>query len=534
VTGLPSLARDRRQVGRWAASLPALGEDLSGLARSDRPHVLIVSLTQDAEQIQLESILAKAMQARGSRVTVLVFADLEVRRRFRALGVRGLVYYEDFVPARLQWEPEVGPLLAGVDDLSAYRDLVYRDARVGRHALSTVVRERHEPRIELDEPGVRAALERHVRHGMEGARVGERLLDEVSPDLLLMIERGYVGVGAIFDVALERGLPVVQLQSSHRDDAFTLKRYTLDSRDIQPRSISPETWRMLLVDGMTPERERRLEEEIAERETGKWFLAKRVKHSDRRRAPDQVRRDLGLDPDRKVAVLFSHVLWDASMFYGTDLYPDQGKWFAETLRVAAADDRVQWLVKLHPALLWKLRHDEVGARPVELDIVRDVVGDLPAHMRLLMPDDDVATADLFSFIDAGVTIRGTVGIELPCLGIPALTAGTSDYSDRGFTVDASSIADYEANVRGVAELPRLSDHQVRLARLYAYGIFCRRPWRFSTFSLDYLPVDEAGDTLEHRMTVYASTPEELRSAPDLERFARWAVETDDADYVGPE
>src|SRR5256885_16944770 len=55
--------------------------------------------------------------------------------------------------------------------------------------------------------------------------------------------------------------------------------------------------------------------------------------------------------------------------------------------------------------------------------LREAVGELPPHVRLIRPDDDVDNVDLFRIVDAGVTIRGTVGLELPRLGVPALTAG---------------------------------------------------------------------------------------------------------------
>ena len=36
------------------------------------------------------------------------------------------------------------------------------------------------------------------------------------------------------------------------------------------------------------------------------------------------------------------------MFYGRDLFADQEEWFVETVRAAAANDAVNWVVKLHP------------------------------------------------------------------------------------------------------------------------------------------------------------------------------------------
>src|SRR5919204_4950049 len=373
-------------------------------------------------------------------------------RTWRALGFRRLVYYEDFVGPADSAPEAVAEALAQCRTVQDFKAYEYRGARVGRQALATVVRARYEPRVDLDDPAVREALTRTLEYGIEGVHTGERLLDTLRPDALLMIERGYAGLGSFFDVALERGIDVIQFGSAHRHDAFLMKRYDLSSRDLHPRSLDDRTWARLLEGGWSEERERALEAELAGREEGKWFMAHHARHSARRRGPERLRADLGLDPGRKVAVLFSHVLWDAAMFYGRDVFPDQGRWFEETLRLAAGDDRVQWLAKPPPAPFWKLRQGGYRAEPAEFAMIREAVGELPRHVRLIRPDDDVDNVDLFQIVDAGVTIRGTVGLELPRLGVPVLTAGTSDYAGRGFTVDAADRAEYERNVRGVADL----------------------------------------------------------------------------------
>lgn len=513
-----------QEVGPLAKSLASL-EDPAGR------RALIVSVSDDPESVMLEALVVKALQARGGRATVLMFRSApQARRLFRGLGVDRLVFYEDFEERHLP-----GRLDEQVDACRTVQDfkrLTYRGARVGRHALSTVVRTRHDPRVDLDDPEVRASIKETIDRAATAVHTGEAALDAVNPDVVLMIERGYAGFGSIFDVALQRAIPVVQFQAAHRDDAFQLKRYTLATRDDHPRSLDESTWRRLNDAGLTPEREMRLERELEQREHAKWFMARRVRHATSRLSDDELRQRLALDPSRKVAVLFSHVLWDASMFYGVDVFPDQGAWFARTVELAAADDRVQWLVKLHPALYWKLRQAGVVDEPSELTMIREAVGELPDHMRLIRPDDDLHNADLFRIVDAGVTIRGTVGLELPQLGVPVLTAGTSDYAGRGFTVDADSISGYEQNVRSIADIGRLDAKAVERAKLYAYGVFCSRPWMFRSFTLAYPTPEEAGDTLLHRVHWHVRTLAELRAAPDLGEFARWVLESDEPDYVG--
>jgi len=522
----------RNEARRLRRDHPGLATDLSRRAGAPRGRYLIVSLTDRPRHVRLEAILAKSLQLRGAQVDVLTFRSMRAGvHTYRGLGFRNLVFWDDFVGAPRDWRRETNAALDRCHTLDDFKRYEYGGARVGRHALSTIVRAGHEPSIDLDDPAVRARLAATLEYGIEGVETGARVLEAVRPEALLMIERGYAGLGSVSDLALERGIPVIQFGSAHRDDAFLLKRYSSAHRELHPRSLDDSTWQRLLAGGWTEKRREALEAELSEREEAKWFTARHARHSARRRGPDRLRLDLGLDPTRKVAALFAHVLWDAALFYGRDVYPDPGRWFAETLKLAAESPDVQWLVKLHPALYWKLQHDGVRREPAELGLIADTLGELPPHMQLLRPDDDVDNTDLFQLIDAGVTIRGTIGLELPRLGIPVLTAGTGDYSGRGFTVDAETIPEYERNVRSIAELGRLDDDTIRLANLYAYGVFCARPWRFTSFSLEYPPPEEAGVSLDHRLEYHVRTLDELERAEDLHAFAHWVLDEETADYV---
>jgi len=529
--GPKTLLEIRREVQEIRRKHPGLAAEIDAL---DGKRVLLVSLSNDREQIRLEAILAKAIQVRGGRVSPLVYRAGApwAKRLFLGLHIDDVVYFEDYTPPADALDPDIAERLERCRTLADYKAFELEGARIGRQALSTVVRTSREPTIDLDDPAVRRAIRDTIEYAVTSVRVAEAALDELRPDCLLTVERGYAGFGSIADRALARGVPVIQFQAAHRDDAFYLKRYTIDSRGLHPRSLEDSTWKRLLAAGLTDERERQLDEETASQEEGKWFLSRRLRHAGSAAGPERLRERLGLDGRRKVAAVFSHILWDASMFYGSDIYPDQGRWFAETVRLAAQDDRVQWLVKLHPALHWKIRFDGVREEPAELAMIREAVGgELPPHVRLLNPDDDVSNVDLFRIVDVGITIRGTVGIELPPLGVPVITAGTSDYSGKGFTIDSATIEEYEAHLRSIPELDRLSPEQVRLAKLYAYGIFCARPWKFDSFTLDFHPLDSAGDTLEHRLRYNVRTRAELERADDLRAFAEWVLDSDERDFV---
>jgi hypothetical protein len=525
----------RAEIAALRREHPGVAADATGLERPDTQRIMIVFLSDNAEEARLQGLLAKVLQRRGAQIQILATrAGARAGAIFRALRLRNIVYAEDFVLGRFEEHlEEADRILAATGTTRSLVAYEHDGVRIGRHAISTAVRQRLDPSIDFANTDVREAVRRNLAIAIEGIERARRILDATTPDQLLLIERGYVSFAPIFDVALQRGISVVQLQAAHRDDALQLKRYRLDLRELHPRSLDEATWRALQEAGWTETRAAVLEAELAAREEGKWFMARRLRHSSGARGADDLRRRLGLDRERKVAVLFSHLLWDASMFYWDDLYPDQGAWFAETVRLAAERDDVQWLVKLHPALYWKLRANG-GEEPAELRLIREAVGTLPPHMRLVQPTDDVDNRDLFQVVDAGVTIRGTVGLELPRLGIPVLTAGTSDYAGRGFTVDSSTIAEYEANVRSISGLLRLSAEQIATANLYAYGIFCVRPWPIASFVQEFLPAETEGDTLAPRIGYRVHDDADLDSAGDLRTFADWVLDSADPDFVNVE
>ena len=147
---------------------------------------------------------------------------------------------------------------------------------------------------------------------------------------------------------------------------------------------------------------------------GKWFLQARNQPGTREFSCVEIVSSLGLDNRLKTVVVFSHVLWDANLFFGEDLFKDNGDWFSETVKAAVAYQEVNWIIKMHPANAWKRQRAEVRTEYAETVLIRDAVGDLPGHVQLMLPDTDVSTRSLFKLADYAVTVRGTVSSEAPC------------------------------------------------------------------------------------------------------------------------
>jgi hypothetical protein len=515
----------RRRYGAVIGPTPATNEGTA----------LIVSLTYSTYQLKLEGMLCKALQLQGLEPVVVTPPDAELGRRYLELfGVRTFVTLDDFSTDESEAEARraVDELLAGVLEPSDLKRACYRDADVGRQALSTVSRYLHEGGVDLANPRARALLETLLLAAVRTALAAGPMVEMLQPKVVLFVERNYAEQGPLSDVALAHGLNVIQFVGGFEDDTLVFKRYTAETKGLHPRSLSDDSWEQVKNIEWTPQHDRELEESFALRyDRDATFLARWNQGWTRNQAPAEIASGLGLDPGRRTAVVFSHVLWDANMFYGRDLFADQEEWFVETIRAACRNDRVNWVVKLHPANVWKRKRDSVTGELDELGTIREQLGRLPSHIQVLGPDTDISTWSLFAVTDWGITIRGSIGFELPCFGKPALTAGTGFYAGRGFTVDSSTAEEYLGRLARIEEIEPPAPEQVELAKKHAHSLFRRRQTRFTSFRSIFKPLERIADPYEATIQVSAASPEELARSEDLLRLGRWAAHSRDLDYL---
>ena len=99
------------------------------------------------------------------------------------------------------------------------------------------------------------------------------------------------------------------------------------------------------------------------------------------------------------------------------------------------------LFKCYPANTVK-NYKEKSSIFAETEAIKKNFKSLPHNIKILDHECNISTFSLFKFIDCCITVRGTVGIEAACFGIPVITAGTGRYNDLGFTIDSNNINDY--------------------------------------------------------------------------------------------
>ncbi len=479
-----------------------------------------------SQTVRTELGLIKGLEMAGFTPSVLTPPDPWLMRHYELAGVERLFWWDDFLS-----RPHVPSTGTISTDLSSLEDLLaieHEGVRVGTFTASTALRRFRVGSLDFESAKIRGRLSQLVAASKTYVSAAQALIQEVKPQLVLFIDRGYTPEGELFDVCLANEIDVVTWNAAHKSNAIMIKRYTRENRDEHPASLSTDSWEIVRNMEWT-----KTHRDMVQRElqgcyvSGDWYSEVGTQFHTRVVDPQEVRRRLALDKGRKTAVLFPHILWDGTFFYGQDLFGSYEAWFVETVRVAFANSGVNWLIKVHPGNVVKNVRDGVQGEPSEIRVIREQIGQIPDHVRIIPPESDISTFSLFGLMDYCVTVRGTVGIEAASFGVPVLTAGTGRYDDKGFTVDSASREQYLEKIARIHEIPSLTTEQQELAERFAFGVFLLRPLLLKTVTLEY----QRDARATPKAAINALKKDDWLNAPDLKAFAEWVADGKRTDFL---
>lgn len=468
---------------------------------------------------KLEGMLMKALQMAGCEAVVLGNRRYDFLRYYWLAGAKTVVDWSDFGD---HGDPEwVDRKMSELGTLREWLALDYQGAHVGRFAIASAMRNLKKGQLDFDDPSVqkelRKRLEASVRHTLRGARV----LEEIKPDCAFFLDRGYVGQGELFDLTLKQGIDTLTWGAGHKSNNLFLKRYHSRNEREHHASLSAETWKQICSIPWKSDYSRSVREELFRcYNTQDWFSSVGTQFGKKILSQKATREKLGLSSGKKVAVIFPHILWDGSFFWGEDLFDDYTHWLVETIRAACANSRLEWVVKLHPGHVVKSKKGHISGAPRELSVIEEAVGTLPPHVKLVYPEDEISTYSIFEIADYAVTVRGTVGMEAALFGVPVVTAGTGRYDRRGFTLDSATRQEYLQTLATLETYPRLTPEQVELAERFAYGVFYCRPLSLSSVSLEF----ERDAVATWKFAVHCQTPQQWLASPDMRQLAGWIAD----------
>lgn len=519
---------DKKIYGNYTDRIQADLQSVSELVRSKhiQEHsasetIFFINFTNMISQAKYDGFLGKAI---GEKRAYAVFEHRSPIKEsyYKVFGIDNFIYIEDYIQYnRVSDYTRMAQEFCASLEYEALSGIKYGgEFELGKQVLSTIGRKHKCGSSNWDGNAYSEEVLELLVIGMQYYDAMVTIIEKFKPYLSLANEINYVYCAAVSNAMIAKGIPVVQYVSSADGQGLVFKRRTsFNNLRINANSAdksSLERTRDETFDGQL----------IVQQIYDQYYNNQEIHNIGKQiKTKEEIEKELNLDPCKKNVVLFSHVMWDANMFYGKDLYADFEEWFIETVKSGVKNNKVNWIIKIHPANAWK--SDSKVTREEEL--IRDKIGALPSHVHVVYPDTEINTLSLYMITDVGITVRGTVGMELPCLGIPVLTAGTGRYSGLGFTNDSESIDEYEGKLANIQELEKLDTDMIKLAQRYYDIVRNRIPYLFDGVHR----VQNKHEKLNSPFLtdVCFDNIEALFSNAKIQRLRKWLLESNDIDSL---
>jgi Capsule polysaccharide biosynthesis protein len=474
-------------------------------------------------EVQVELGLIKGLQL-ANFVPVVLITDAGrdgrlLAQHYKLAAVDSIHHWSDF--ARDVDKRSAAAVLDRCNSMWDLLEFEYAGVRVGRLAVSTALRGTYRGFLDVQVLEDRERLVDAVACGMASADAARKILQQFNPDLALFVDTSYSPFGELFDCCIRNNVETIQWQQAHKSNALIFKRYSLENWLEHPSSLSSESWHFVRDMKWTEDHPKQLDHELySTYASGDWYSVVGTQFDKTIVDAARLRERLGLNPHKKTAVIFPHILWDAALFWGKCLFRDFEEWLLETVRAARENDQVNWVIKIHPANQRLRELLSFRGEPAEVTALQKHMGSLPSHISLIPPESDISSYSLFSIMDYCITVRGTIGMEAARLGIPVVTGGTGLYDNKGFTIDSETREEYLRKIRNIQSIPKLSSAQQELAERFAYANFLMRPWHATSVTLHYL--QDSRNFLSQGQVNIASK-EQWYAAADLRAFAEWVA-----------
>ncbi len=487
--------------------------------------------------VKFHAITTKAMELRGYQsMAITASGNHYARKVFELFRVDTIILWDEYCKKHIALRDKikgiVQTILPSELTIEAAIEMKYKGVDVGKHALSMTCRKRIEGRLILTDLVTREMFFHFLEESIFSVLVSEKLFEEFPIKKQLIRDSGYVPNGGIFEVGLEMGVDSVVVEFGQKKSSWIFKRHTKETKSRHYFSLSDSTWDEFKQKPLTDAMKKAVDNEVSGRynpvsdeDTRRLQSGKVIK------SKEEVQKQLGLDPNKKTAVIFSHVAWDATFFYGKCLFTDYEDWLFQTVDFVNKNcPNINWIVKVHPYNAFKLQRETIKTTSEERLLAE--LMPFQKHVVMMMPDTDINSQSLFNVIDFALTVNGSVGFEYPIFGINAVLAGTGRYEGFGFTVEPQTREEYFEQLKNIQLIPALSESQRELAlKHYYYAIVGKQVMFDDVAPMSLLKLHEADSSVHNNIKIIAKNLQDFEAKKSVQLWSAWMCDLKTPDLL---
>lgn len=501
--------------------------------QNEIPGLLIVSgRAMNVSWCQLWALLGAIFKMKSHQVYVLTSKNEPILNLYYKLFQFQILYIEDLNLASTPISQTVIDQINKLQTFLEFKKFKIDGSPIGSMAMSTYSRTRVTGVIDINDPTTLKEVRAWLVYIYQCVTASKKIYKHKKIDTLFFTEVFMEEYGAFYYGALDMNLNVIRFAGTVRDNAVIIQHLTRESDRTHHAAVTDSTWKQILEAKDSHLIDQELEQNFRDRYGDVWGLSSRNQPNTKIIDPEVARAELGIPKDRKIGIIFSHILYDTLFFIGEDLFPSYADWFIESVKVACQNPNIEWFIKIHPSNLWRGElHQYLEGKYEEVRLIEKFVGPLPKNVHLIYPDTPYSPYTWFQLADYGITVRGTSGIELGALGKTVITAGSGRYEKVGFTINPTSADQYLNLLKNLPHGADTTEAQRRLGVKFAYVTFCMKP-----FTLDFLhAVVRQGKPriFDSNDIVYLGNfSDKMTQLPaSLQKFIKWSQNRDSVDLL---
>jgi hypothetical protein len=199
-----------------------------------------------------------------------------------------------------------------------------------------------------------------------------------------------------------------------------------------------------------------------------------------------------LELNEKGTILFcTNVLWDASIYYSSELYSDLLSALFDVIEIAS-NSETNLIIRIHPA---ESKGGFSTKRPI-VDEINKKYNKLPHNIKVISPESDISTYTLGDIADAVIIYGSNIGLEFAVDGKRVINIGKPYAYGKGFTLDVTSRNELVKYITNSKLIPPMTNSEIEKAERFAYFWFFKFMTEIS--EIDYNVLNATDSKLDLR------------------------------------
>lgn len=349
-----------------------------------------------------------------------------------------------------------------IDRNNLEKKIVYKDITISEHSISSTLRKLLRGTLLNDNYSV-AIYRRFLISSVIYVNLLEKFVKKEKPTKILCNHGIYLEHGVLIDFCKIHNIHAVVYGFPYRRNTIMAAHYDTYHRDYLSESNS--RWENI---------------ELTNKETEilDTYMKSKVSggrdnvnyHPNPIIDKEKLFEQINIKDQEKYDCLLTNTLWDAQIFYKSNVFKNMLEWIYETIDYYKNIKNRKLIIRIHPA---ESKAGFTTNQPVYDEIIKKFPT-LPKNVIIIKPESDISTYTLVENSNLTMIYGTNAGLEIAYRGIPMIICGESNSRGKNFGYDIMSKKDY-FKVLDLGFIQGYDSKTVKnRAKKYCFHLFYRR------------------------------------------------------------